>query len=81
MKYLNVFEAKEEPGRNFDIIYCLCKEENSFCIESYIPGGSSFEKAFLGNCGEEKAEQITLFLAKNAVRPIHIENIISDMRL
>lgn len=79
MIYEAVFKAKSEPDRNFDIIYYLGKEENDYYIESGIAGKTDFETVFLGNCKIEKAEKIIKILAEKSVRPLHIENIISDM--
>ena len=80
MIYEAVLKAKSEPDRNFDIIYYLGKEENDYYIESRIEGKTDFERFFLGKCNPEKAEETLKILAENSVRPLHIENIISDMR-
>ena len=80
MIFETVFKAKNEAGRNFDIIYYLGKEENDYYIESRIEGKSDFETVFLGNCGIKKAEKVLKLLAENSVRPLHIEDIISDIR-
>ena len=74
------FKAKEEPERHFDITYCVCEEKGCYYIESFINGKSGIEKAFLGNCGEEKAVSVARLLAEKSVRPLHIEDIITDMR-
>lgn len=77
--YKSVFMAANEPNRKFDIIYRVTEENDSFYIESFIGGGKEYEKCSLGNCGLEKAEKLALLFAKNSVRPMHIEDIISDM--
>lgn len=79
MIYEAVFKAKEENDRNFDIIYYLGKEENDYYIESRIEGKTDFETFFLGNCKTERAEKAIKTLAEKSVRPLHIEDIISDM--
>ena len=58
----------------------VCEEKGCYYIESFINGKSGTEKAFLGNCGEEKAVSVARLLAKKSVRPLHIEDIITDMR-
>lgn len=80
MIYEAVFKAKSETDRNFDIVYYLGKEGSDYCIESRIEGKTDFETVFLGNCGIEKSEKAIKILAENSVRPLHIEDIISDMR-
>lgn len=81
MKYIAFFKAKTEFGRNIDISYCIVEKENSFFIESFIEGGSFFEKACIGNCSEEKAEEIVKLFAEKGAHPVHIEDLISDMML
>ncbi len=80
MEYLAVYRTKADRKRNFEIGYRVFKEENSYGIESFICGGSFYEKAVIGNCCEEKAEKIVMFFAEKGVHPLHIENIILDMR-
>jgi hypothetical protein len=80
MEYLAVFKVKADPDRNFDISYFVFKDENSFGIESFAEGKNFSEKVIIGNCGEEKAKSVAKFLAENGVHPLHIEDIISDMR-
>ena len=79
MKYIAFYRTKYEPERHFYISYCITEYNGSFCLESFINGGIFFEKAFIGNCGEEKAEEIAKLFAKKGVHPVHIEDIISDM--
>ena len=79
MKYIEFYRAKAAPNRKFEIVYAVIEEKNSFCIEAFIEGGFFSEKAFIGNCGEEKAKNIAGLLAEKGVHPVHIENIISDM--
>ena len=80
MEYLAFYKAKTDPDRNFDICYCVFKDENSYGIESFICGGNFNEKASVGICGEKEALKIAEFFAENSVHPLHIEDIISDMR-
>lgn len=81
MRYIAFYWAKTEADRNFDIKYCVYEENDSFCIESFIEGGYFSEKVSLGKCGEKTAFKIAEFFAENAVHPLHIEDIITDMRL
>ncbi len=80
MEYIAVYKTKADRKRNFEIGYRVFKEENSYGIESFICGGSFYEKAVIGNCGKEKAKKLAAFFAKKGVHPIHIEDIISDLR-
>ena len=80
MMYLSVYKAKKEPDRDFDIIYTINEKDGVFYIESHIEGSYISQIATLGSCGEEKAENFAHLLAEKAVRPVHIEDIISDMR-
>ena len=79
MEYTVFYEAKATKRRNFDIIYGVFKNEDSFGIESFIGGGDFYEKASFGFCGEKEAEKIAKIFAKKGVHPVHIEDIISDM--
>ena len=81
MKYTVFYEAKANQSRNFDIIYGVFKNEDSFGIESFIGGGDFYEKASLGNCGENEAIKIAKLFAEKTVHPVHIEDIISDMMI
>ncbi|MBQ3236593.1 MAG: hypothetical protein IJA92_03605 [Oscillospiraceae bacterium] len=78
MIYKAFYTAKRTAERDFDIMYRICEEKGDYYIESFICGGSFCEKAFLGRCGETKAEEFAKLLAKKAVHPVHIEDIISD---
>ena len=80
MIYKAVYKAKEEPDRNYDIIYSVTEKSGTFYIEAHVEGSVISETASLGSCGEKKAEEFAHLLAEKAVRPIHIEDIISDMR-
>lgn len=80
MKYIAFYKAKDDPKRNFCISYAVCEDNNSFIIKSFVEDGSFSEKAFIGNCGKEKAKEIAKLFAEKGVHPIHIENIISDMK-
>ncbi|MBQ7873859.1 MAG: hypothetical protein IJ306_01670 [Oscillospiraceae bacterium] len=80
MMYLSVYKAKHEPDRNYDIIYSVTEKSGSFYIEAHIEGSFVCETAALGSCGEKKANELAHLLAEKAVRPVHIEDIISDMR-
>lgn len=77
--YTACFTAKEEDGRDFDISYRVKKEENSFYIECSVEGGGTPFVAALGSCKEDAAEKLALFFAQNALRPLHLEDVISDM--
>ena len=79
MIYKTFFKAASEPDRNYDITYCIAECENDFYIEAFIEGSSQKATAALGSCGIEKAEAFGRLLAKNAVRPVHIDDIISDL--
>ncbi len=81
MKYRSVFTSKADKNRNFDIKYVLCEDNGCFFIESFIEGGTFFEKAVIENQSEDKAENIARLLAQKAVHPLHIEEVISDMRI
>ena len=80
MEYIASYITKADPDRNFDISYSIFKEENSYGIESFICGGRFHEKVYVGNCNENEIKQLALFFAEKGVHPLHIENIISDMR-
>ena len=80
MVYKFFYKAKAEPERNFDITYAVAKEGNAYYLESFINGSGKKESSFLGNCKEEKATEIAKLLAEKAVRPLHIDDIISDFR-
>ena len=79
MKYKTFYKSKAEPERNFEIVYCVCEDEDSFYIESYIEGGAFFQKIYIGTCCEKTAEDFARFLAEKSVHPLHIEDIISDL--
>lgn len=80
MKYLSVYKSKKEPDRDFDITYTVAEKAGTFYIESEICGSFICETAVLGNCGEQKADELAHFLSEKAVHPLHIDDIISDMR-
>ena len=80
MEYIAFYSSKAETDRNFNIKYCVFKDGNSYGIESFICGGNFYEKASVGICGEKEALKIAEFFAENSVHPLHIEDIISDMR-
>lgn len=77
--YKIVLQAKRESQRKFEISYFLLEEENSYYIESFIEGSFSSEISYLGNCKGEKAEEILHLLAEKAVRPVHLDDVISDI--
>ena len=80
MEYVAVYKAKADSNRNFDISYSIFKEGNSYGIESFVCGGRFHEKVCIGNFKENKVKQLALFFAEKGVHPLHIEDIISDMR-
>ena len=80
MKYVAFYKAKADSDRNFDINYTVFKEESSYGIESFVCGGRFHGKVCIGNCKENEAKQLALFFAKKGVHPLHIEDIISDIR-
>ena len=80
MIYEGFYTAKHEPKRNYEITYCIEKDKGSYFIESYINGGKIYSPVFIGSCGYATAKRLAQFLAKNSVHPLHIEDIISDMR-
>ena len=65
MKYIAFYKAKDDPKRNFCISYAVCEDNNSFIIKSFVEDGSFSEKAFIGNCGKEKAKEILLDIGYN----------------
>ena len=77
---ITIFKSASGLDENKSISYTINESDGDYYIESKIEGGNSVETAFLGNCGEEKAIALGHFLAKKAVRPVHIEDIISDLR-
>ncbi len=70
-----VYESKERG-----ISYSVEKENGDYFIEAETLGGSRREKAFLGRCGENLAVKTAILFAERAVNPLHIEDIVSDMR-
>lgn len=80
MEYIAFYTSKPETDRKFDIKYCVFKDGNSYGIESFVCGGSFSEKILFGNCGEKRAKNLAEIFAKKTVHPLHIEDIISDMR-
>ena len=80
MEYVAVYKAKADSNRNFDISYSIFKEGNYYGIESFVCGGRFCEKTFIGNSYEEKVKQLAAFFAEKGVHPVHIEDIISDIR-
>lgn len=78
--YTACFKAKEETYRKFEISYIVDESDKSYCIECFIDGGSAHCSASIGNCGQEAAEKLAMLLAKNALRPWHLEEVVSDMR-
>jgi len=78
--YKAVFKAANELCRNYDITYIVDEDNGTYFIEAFIEGTDIFEKAALGNCGLDKAEETAMIFAEKSVRPIHIEDIISDLR-
>ena len=77
--YTNVLRTECSITGNRIAEYRLDKTEEGFFIETEICGSSFSERVFLGNCGEEKAENTAKLLAEKAVHPVHIEDIICDM--
>ncbi len=62
------------------ISYSVIEDENCFVIETEVLGGSKKEKTLLSCCTEEKAIKTAKLFAKSEVHPLHIEDIISDLR-
>lgn len=83
--YYACFEAKEEPHRDYDIVYFVYENRDGYFIEARIPGKGSeksvCQTAFLGKCGAEKAEYTAMRFAKGALRPIHLEDTLCDIVL
>ena len=77
--FTEVFEAKEEPERNYDIIYRIDRIDEKYYIESEICGGKDLTKAYIGDLCERKAVRTAELLARNSVRPVHIKDIIEDI--
>jgi hypothetical protein len=77
---IEIFKSANELGNNFSISYKVIENSGDYFIEAETEGGKYSETAFLGNCGAEKAIALGHLLAEKAVRPIHIEDIISDLR-
>ena len=75
-----IFKSSNGLNGNKSISYAVNEKDGDYYIEAEIEGKDSAETAFLGNCGEEKAIALGHFLAEKAVRPVHIEDIISDLR-
>lgn len=80
MEYRSFFKTEIEPDLSKGVFYAVFEDSGSYYIECRISGGKYNEKIFLGSCGEEKAENIAHLLAVKKVHPLHIEDIISDMR-
>ena len=80
MEYVAVYKTKADYNRIFDISYSIFKEGSSYGIESFVCGGRFHEKVCVGNCNENEVKQLAMFFAEKGVHPLHIENIISDMR-
>ena len=78
--YIACFKAKEENDREFDISYWVTEENKDYCIECSVDGGNRKRVAFLGSCGPDAAERLAHFFAANALRPAHLEEVVSDMR-
>lgn len=81
MKYRCFFTSKADENRNFDIKYAVCEDNGCFFIESFIEGGTFSERAVIENQKESGAESVAKLLAQKAVHPLHIEEVISDMRI
>lgn len=83
--YYACFEAKEEPHRDYDIVYFVYENREGYFIEARIPGKSSekaaCQTAFLGKCSAELAESVTVCFAKGALRPIHLGDALCDIVL
>lgn len=79
MEYKNFYRSAAENNR-FSIIYSVCEDNNGFFIESSIEGGHFCEKVFIESHNEARAEKIARLFAEKGVHPVHIEEIISDMR-
>ncbi len=75
-----VYKSTKELDRNFSIAYTVIEENGDYYLEAETEGGSFSEKACIGSCGDEKAERLAMLFAKEGVHPLHIEEIISDMR-
>lgn len=80
MEYKAFFKSGQNLFKNFDVKYAVFEDKGSFFIESEICGGFFREISFLGNCSEEKATETVKLFAEKGVHPLHIEDIISDMR-
>ncbi len=80
MEYKAFFKSGQNLFRSFDVKYDVFEDCGSYYIESFVPGGNFSEIVFLGNCGEEKATETAKLFAEKGVHPLHIEDIISDMR-
>ena len=79
--YIACYKAKNEDNRDYDISYNVIKEENCFMIECYVDGSNKYSISSIGKCTVSSAENIAKCLAAESVRPVHLEDIISDMRL
>ena len=80
MEYIEFFKAKTDFDRSFDVCYSVFKEDNSYGIESFVCGGRFYEKVCVGNHEENEVKNLALLFAEKGVHPLHIEDIISDMR-
>ena len=79
--YIACYKAKDEANRDYDISYNVIKEENCFLIECYVDGGREHCLSSIGKCSVSDAENIAKRLAAGALRPVHLEDVISDLRL
>lgn len=75
-----VFKSANELDRKCSISYTVEENNGDYYITAAVEGGNSSEKAFLGRCNQEKAEELALLFASKGVHPLHIEDIISDLR-
>lgn len=80
MNYKLIFKSGPHLCRNIGISYSVCEDKGCYFIESFIEGGAFYEKVCLGNCKKEKAVFLAKLFAEKGVHPLHIDDIISDMR-
>ncbi len=78
--YTACFKAKEEADRKFDISYRIIEENKSYYIECSIDGSHTKSVASIGSCGIDAAERLGVLFAEEALRPWHLEDVVSDMR-
>ena len=81
MCYISGYTAEKEKERAYDIHYWVIRQGKNLFIQALAEGTSIEEIFVLKSNNLEKAEKTAALLAKRAVHPWHLKDILSDLDL